>query len=81
MTLAEQWIAEGRAEGEARGEARGEAKGRIEGERRVLERLLRVKFGALPQSAAERLASVGEDDLTRWAERVLSATSIEETFR
>lgn len=68
MTLAEQWIAEGRAEG------------RAEGERIVLLRLLRLKFGELPASAQAQVAHANEEQLSLWAERVLTASSLDEVL-
>lgn len=75
-TLAERWMAEGRAEGETR----GRAEGRTEGQREVLLQLLSLKFGELPASARERVAGAGEAELTHWAARVLSADSLEAVF-
>ncbi|MCB9584015.1 MAG: hypothetical protein H6718_01385 [Polyangiaceae bacterium] len=75
MSLAEQWMARGRAEGEARG--------RAEGERRVLERQLRRKFGdaAVDESVLNRLAAAVEAQLVEWTERVLDAESLDAVFR
>jgi hypothetical protein len=57
-----------------------QAKGRAEGERTLILRLLTVKFGELSEPARDRVAAASEDDLTRWAERMLSATSLEQVF-
>ena len=54
--------------------------GMQQGEARVLERLLRLKFGALPADLPGRLAAADEQTLLTWSERVLSATSLEEVL-
>jgi uncharacterized membrane protein YidH (DUF202 family) len=50
------------------------------GEARVLERLLRLKFGELPDAVQARLAQADEATLLAWSERVLSATSLAEVL-
>lgn len=72
MTLAEQFEARGRAEGIARGKA--------EGERNVLLRLLAIKLGEVPETARQRIDAADEAELIRWAERVLSAGSVEDVL-
>lgn len=64
MTLAEQWIAEGRAEGE----------------RVLLLKQLRLKFGELPVSAQAQVDQANEEQLSLWAERVLTASSLDEVL-
>ena len=48
--------------------------------RRMLLRLLRKRFGSLPPTAEERIRSADLDTLERWAERILTATTIDEVF-
>jgi len=76
--------AEGRAEGEAKGRAEGEAKGRAEGraegEASLLETLLTRKFGQLPEAVRVRLHSATPTDIERWAERVLTASTLDAVF-
>ncbi len=69
-----------REEGRIEGRIEGERQGRIEGERRVLLRLLSARFGTPPGSALERINAAGFDDLERWAERVLTATTLDDVF-
>jgi hypothetical protein len=79
----EEGLAEGRAKGLAEGRAKGLAEGLAEGRaeahvttlRATLERLATRRFGALPADAAARIASATTDDLERWIDRVLTATS------
>lgn len=56
------------------------AEGLQQGEARVLERLLRLKFGELPQAAQQRLAAADEPTLLVWSERVLTATRWEDVL-
>lgn len=72
MTLAEKWLAEGRAD--------GEAKGKLEGKAEALRKLLTLKFGELPDSALTRLGTATLTDLDRWLERVLAANQLEDVL-
>jgi len=69
---AEQWKAEGKAEGIQIGEARGKAD--------ILLRLLRRRFGALPDSTRGRVLGASEDQLNEWAENVLDAPTLDAVF-
>jgi hypothetical protein len=72
ITPAQQWIQEG--------EQRGIELGKAAGERQLLLRLLRAKFGALPESVEARVNAAVEPELLTWSERVLTATSLDELF-
>ena len=54
--------------------------GRVEGKAEVLQRQLTIRFGVLPVSVTARLASAGERELADWADRVLSATTLDSVF-
>lgn len=56
------------------------AEGRLEGETRLLSRQLTKKFGSLPDWARTRIESAEADQLLEWAERVLTAETLEEIF-
>lgn len=71
---------EAHADGLAVGKAEGRAQGRAEGKATTLRLLLASKFGAVPESAAQRLAFASEPELDGWLERLLSASRIEEVF-
>ncbi len=73
-------LAKGRAEGEAKGKAEGEAKGKAEGKAELLLRLLRLKYGDLPEGQLARLRGATNDELERWAERVMTAATLDEVF-
>ncbi len=60
--------------------AEGRTEGREEGQRSVLEKLLRLKFGALPPEAEERLRRADGVQLDLWAGRVLTAGSLDEIW-
>jgi hypothetical protein len=60
--------------------AEGHAEGRREGEAEVLLRLLRVRFGALPEDVTARLNAADAETLLRWSERVLSAATLDAVF-
>ncbi len=77
--LGQKLIELGEARGEARGKAIGEARGEARGKRQTLLRLLRAKFGAVPEEVARRVEA--EADIARLdalLERILTAASIQE---
>jgi hypothetical protein len=57
-----------------------ELRGRIEGRAKALLEQLRTRFGAVPAEARARVQSADEATLKRWAVRVLTAPSMEETL-
>lgn len=64
MTLAEQW----------------EQKGMQQGQSALLAKLLQTKFGNLPDEVVGRLQSASPSELERWAERVLTAESLQDVL-
>jgi hypothetical protein len=50
------------------------------GERQLLVRQLTRRFGALPDHAAQRIEAAGRAELELWADRVLTATSLDEVL-
>lgn len=71
-TAARQLIEQGRRD--------GERQGRIDGSREMLRRLLVVRFTALDARSESRLGAGSLEELQRWAERMLSATSLDAVF-
>lgn len=65
------------AEGEAKGEARGEARGRAEKAAQIVLKLLRLKFGDVSSERVMRVQKASVEELDLWAERILSANTIE----
>jgi hypothetical protein len=62
--------------GVVEGFGKGEARGRAE----TLLRLLRKRFGDVPDAMVECLQTAGSDDLNRWTDAVLDAPSLEAVF-
>jgi hypothetical protein len=59
---------------------KGVVEGVHRGEAGMLLRLLRKRFGDVPDVVAERLQTAGSDDLDRWTDAVLDAPSLEALF-
>jgi len=51
-----------------------------QGEALVLERQLRLKFGALPDEVQHRIERTSEQTLLAWSERVLTASRLDEVL-
>lgn len=64
----------------AEGKKQGRAEGRADGQRSLLAKQMKLKFGPLDSAAEERLASATPAQLGRWAERVLTAGSLDEIW-
>jgi len=67
-TLAEKWLEE------------GELKGKEKGRREVVKRQLCLKFGGLAKAVEEKLDQAKDAELDLFAERVLTATTLEQIF-
>ena len=67
-----------RDEARAEAEAKGRAEGRAEGLRATLRKLMKLKFGGVSDAVSARIDAASTDDLERWVERILVATSAEE---
>ncbi len=63
-----------------RGEARGEARGELHGRRVLLQKLLTLRFGPLSEGAILRVEAADVPTLDTWAERVLTAASLDEVL-
>ena len=71
---------EGFADGRSEGFADGRSEGLTEGRADLLIGLLGAGFGALPADVIKRVHAGTAEDHARWAERVLTATSLDEVF-
>jgi predicted transposase/invertase (TIGR01784 family) len=60
--------------------AQGLAKGRAEGQATLLLKQMTLRFGALPEWVVARVRSATVDELERWAERVLVATTLDDVL-
>ena len=77
----EKGIQKGMEEGLQKGMEEGLQQGKRLGEAEVLVYLLERKFGPLPQRHRETIDQADADTLLRWAERVLTAGTVEEVFQ
>ncbi len=75
-TIAEQWLQQGIQQGIQTGLHQG----RHQEANLLVERLLRRRFGLLPQWAVNRLAMATAEDLEQYGERLLDATTLESVF-
>ncbi len=80
MTAGEELMQKGEARGIVVGEARGIVVGELQGRRVILRKLLTLRFGALPEAAVTRLDAADVVTLDTWAERVLTAATLEEVL-
>ncbi|MFE7718014.1 DUF4351 domain-containing protein [Nocardia rhizosphaerihabitans] len=69
-----------RAEGRVEGRVEGRAEGRVEGEAKVLIRQITRKFGIPSAQVADTVRSAGTAQLELWADRILTATTLDEIF-
>jgi len=70
------WSEQRRREGWEQGVAEGRQQGLALGEARALMRVLRVRFGQLPDDLEARLAALDATTLDRLADRVLRAATL-----
>jgi hypothetical protein len=65
-----------------RDEAReeGRLEGRAEGLRATLRKLMKLKFGEVAEAVKDRIDTAPADDLERWVERILVATTAEDVI-
>jgi hypothetical protein len=56
------------------------AEGELKGERKILVRLLQLRFGDLSEGIVERVRAAGSEQLESWADRVLTARTLDEVL-
>ena len=66
--------------GEALGREKGKVEGLAEGEAKSLVRLLVKRFGPLPDPVIEQIAAGCIEDLDRWFDAAITASSVEAVF-
>jgi hypothetical protein len=76
----EQGLEQGLEQGREQGREQGQEQGRLEGERTLLLKQLTRRFGPLPDHVLARVQQAGTAALERWAERILSAPSLEDVL-
>lgn len=80
MTIAEQLEQRGFMRGIERGIEKGIEKGRVVALRATVQKQLQLRFGRIDASAAAHIDAADADALDRYAERLLSAATIDEVF-
>ncbi len=80
MGLRKEWEDKARELGKREGREEGREEGRAQGRAELLLKLLRLKFGKIPRSAAQRVRRASLDELDRWAERVMTASTLEDVL-
>jgi predicted transposase YdaD len=75
-TIAEQLSQRAREEGREEGREQG----REEGQRATLLKLLRLRFQELPDDALARVEAATSEQLDLWAERILTANTLDEVL-
>jgi hypothetical protein len=58
----------------------GRAEGRAEGQAQLLLKLLALRFGTLPPEVSTRVTAASAEELSRLAERVLQAPTLDDVF-
>jgi methionine synthase II (cobalamin-independent) len=64
----------------AEGEAVGVVKGRADGKAEIVLRQLRLKFGEVPEAVRQRIVSAASDELDRFADAIITASSLDEVY-
>ena len=65
----------------AEGRKEGREQGGREGREALLLRMLARKFGDVPADVAARIHAATTDDLDRWGEALVTATTLESVFQ
>ena len=68
-------------EAEERGIEKGIEKSRTEGEAKILQKLLKLRFGTLSATLEARISQASKEEIECWADRILEAASLEDVFR
>ena len=62
------------------GQEQGRMQGRDQERRELLTRQLKLRFGELPADVHQRLAAAAAETLLTWAERVITARTLDEVL-
>ena len=72
---------QGRKEGREQGRKEGRQQGRAEGRAELLLKQVAVRFGEPSDEVRKRVLAVDDTTLDRWAERILTAETLDDVFR
>lgn len=78
---AEEFKEEGCRKGRREGRKEGRQEGRQEGQAAIVRRLMTRRFGHLPRDVIARIEKARPQQLGRWSERLLDATTLHDVFR
>ncbi|WP_433932619.1 DUF4351 domain-containing protein [Sorangium cellulosum] len=67
-----------REQGRLAGEREGCQTGRLEGQRSTLLKLLRLRFGELPEPVVARVRAADAAQIDGWTERVLTSPTLDD---
>ena len=68
-------------EAEERGIEKGIEQGRTEGEAKILQKLLKLRFGPLSATLEARISQASTEEIECWTDRILEAASLDDVFR
>ncbi|MDO5103008.1 MAG: DUF4351 domain-containing protein [Lautropia sp.] len=77
----QQGMQQGIEQGLQQGMQQGMRQGVQQGSQSMLARLLRLRFGELSATTQARLEAASQTELDQWAERILTAQTLDEVFR
>ena len=77
----ERGIEKGIEQGIEQGIEKGIEKGRAEGEAKILQKLLKLRFGPLSATLEARISQASTEEIECWTDRILEAASLEDVFR
>ena len=82
-SLGEEWLSDwqrGWEKGWKKGWKEGWQEGRREGAMKILERVLKRRFGVLSPSVQKRLSKASFEQLAQWGEALLDAQTLKQVF-
>ena len=80
MTVAQQFMNQGRLKGRVEGRREGKIEGKVEGKASTVLRQVQRRFGAASAAVQKRITQADEAVLDIWSDRVLFASTLEEVL-
>jgi len=81
LTLLKEAEERGIEKGIEKGVSIGIEKGRTEGEAKILQKLLKLRFGPLSATLEVRISQASKEELECWADRILDAACLDDVFQ